>query len=49
MNLDAGTAFVAGTKSSNGERTAPLPGGYSTTATAEEGLWARKGWVGRSN
>ncbi|MBE1877501.1 IS1249 family transposase [Myceligenerans pegani] len=23
------------------------PAGYDTTATAEEGLWARKGWAGR--
>lgn len=27
----------------------PTPGDYGTTATAEEGLWARKGWAGRSN
>jgi hypothetical protein len=24
-----------------------VPGGYGTTATAEEGLWARTGWAGR--
>lgn len=27
----------------------PTPGGYDTTATADEGLWARKGWAGRSH
>jgi hypothetical protein len=34
-------------------RTAPADDGrpalYDTAATAEEGLWARKGWAGRSN
>jgi len=29
--------------------TEPVPGDYGTTVTAEEGLWARKGWAGRSN
>ncbi len=27
----------------------PIPGDYDTSPTAEEGLWARKGWGGRSN
>jgi hypothetical protein len=26
----------------------PIPGDYGTTPTAEEGLWARKGWAGRT-
>ncbi|QAY63708.1 hypothetical protein ET495_11140 [Xylanimonas allomyrinae] len=26
-----------------------VPGGYGTSATAEEGLWARTGWAGRSH
>jgi hypothetical protein len=28
--------------------TDPVPGDYGTTPTTEEGLWARKGWAGRS-
>lgn len=27
----------------------PIPTGYGTTATPEEGLWNRKGWAGRSH
>jgi hypothetical protein len=27
----------------------PLPSGYDIAATADEGLWTRKGWAGRSN
>lgn len=27
----------------------PAPGDYGTAASADEGLWARRGWAGRSN
>ena len=40
------TAATAATSQARHDQP-PGPNGYGTAATAEEGLWARKGWAGR--